>query len=150
MRIILQKVKKAVVVVEQETVRSISHGFLLLLGVTHSDVEKDANWLAEKILKLRLFEGEGDSFMERNIQEVGGSVLVVSQFTVYGDCRKGTRPSFTDSARPEQAEKLYNYFVGKLKESGLKIETGVFGAEMEVELVNDGPVTLVVDSKKLK
>jgi D-tyrosyl-tRNA(Tyr) deacylase len=129
-------------------VGSISHGFLLLLGVTHTDTEKDADWLSEKVLNLRLFEKDGsNSFMEQNIKDVSGSILVISQFTVYGDCRKGTRPSFTDSARPEQAEKLYNYFVGKLKESGLKVETGIFAAHMEVELVNDGPVTLLVDSQ---
>lgn len=159
-RIVLQKVKSASVRVENKTVGEISHGFLLLLGVTHEDTEKDAEWLAEKILKLRLFEdpsassprgdsaepGQG-SFMEKNIREVGGGVLVVSQFTVYGNCKKGTRPSFTDSARPIQAEKLYNYFVDKLRQAEIAVETGKFAAKMEVELINDGPVTLIVDSK---
>ena len=147
MRVVVQKVKQSSVTVEQKTVGSISHGFLLLLGVTHEDTEKNADWLAEKVLKLRLFSSEGsDSFMEKNIQEVNGEILVISQFTLYGDCKKGTRPSFTTAARPEQAEPLYEYFVNKLKESGLKIETGVFAAHMDVELVNDGPITLVVDS----
>ena len=149
MRVVIQKVKSASVVVDGKTVGEISHGFLLLLGVTHEDTEKNADWLAEKILKLRLFSSEGsDSFMESNIQEAAGGILVVSQFTLYGDCKKGTRPSFTAAARPEQAEELYNYFVSKLKESGLKVETGVFAAHMDVELTNDGPITLVVDSDR--
>lgn len=147
MRVVLQRVKQANVKVDNKTVGNISHGYVLLLGVGQTDTEKQADWLVEKILKLRLFAGEaGESFMEKNIQEVGGSVLVISQFTVYGNCKKGTRPSFSDSAPPELAEKLYNYFAEKMGESGLKVATGVFAAKMEVELINDGPVTLIVNS----
>lgn len=148
MKIVLQKVKSAQVSVDQKTVGSIALGFLLFLGVTHSDTELSADYLIEKILKLRLFSDPGsDSFMEKNIVEAGGSLLVVSQFTLYGDCKKGTRPSFTDAARPEQAEKLYNYFVEKLRFTGIKVETGIFAAHMEVSLVNDGPITLLLESK---
>ena len=148
MKIVLQKVKSAQVQVDEKTVGHIGHGFLLFLGVTHEDNEAAANWLIEKVLKLRLFSDEGsDSFMEKNITEVSGSILVVSQFTLYGDCRKGTRPGFTDAARPEQAEKLYNYFVEKLQNTGISVETGIFGAHMEVSLLNDGPITLILESK---
>ncbi|OGH67122.1 MAG: D-tyrosyl-tRNA(Tyr) deacylase [Candidatus Magasanikbacteria bacterium RIFCSPHIGHO2_02_FULL_41_13] len=148
MKVVLQKVRSSEVKVENKTVGQIGHGFLLLLGVTHEDTESSADWLVEKILKLRLFSDPGsDSFMEKNIVEVGGSLLVVSQFTLYGDCRKGTKPSFTDAARPEQAEKLYNYFVEKLRSTQIKVETGIFAAHMEVSLVNDGPITLLLDSK---
>jgi D-aminoacyl-tRNA deacylase len=146
MRVVLQKVKNASVKVKQETVGEISHGFLLLLGITQEDTEKEADWLVEKILKLRLFaNNNSDSFMDKNIQEVGGAILVVSQFTLYGECKKGTRPSFTKASRPDHAEPLYNYFVKKIGESGIKIETGVFGASMKVELVNNGPITLVLE-----
>lgn len=148
MKIVLQKVKSSEVKVENKTVGQIGHGFLLLLGITHDDTESSADWLLEKVLKLRLFSAPGsDSFMEKNIVEAAGSVLVVSQFTLYGDCRKGTKPSFTDAARPEQAEKLYTYFVEKLRGTGMTVATGIFGAHMEVSLVNDGPITLLIDSK---
>ncbi len=148
MKIVLQKVQSSEVKVENKTVGHIGHGFLLLLGVAHEDTESSADWLVEKILKLRLFSDPGsDSFMEKNIVEAGGEVLLVSQFTLYGDCKKGTRPSFTDAARPEQAQKLYLYFEEKLRASGIVVATGVFGAHMEVSLVNDGPITLIIDSK---
>jgi D-aminoacyl-tRNA deacylase len=146
MRVVLQKVKNSSVKVKQETVGEISHGFLLLLGITHEDTEKQADWLVEKILKLRLFsDNNSDSFMDKNIEEVGGSILVVSQFTLYGECKKGTRPSFTKASRSDHAEPLYNYFVKKLEESGIKTEIGVFGAKMDVELVNNGPITLILE-----
>ncbi len=148
MKIVLQKVKSAEVQVHQETVGSIAHGFLLFLGITHNDTESSADWLIEKILKLRLFSDPGtDTFMEKNIVEAKGSILLVSQFTLYGDCRKGTKPSFTDAARPEQAETLYTYFIKKLRDTGTMVETGIFGEHMEVSLVNDGPITLIIDSK---
>ena len=144
----MQKVKSASVVVEQKTVGTINHGFVLLVGITHADTEKEIDWMIEKILKLRLFsESEkSETFMEKNIEEVKGEILVVSQFTLYGDVRKGTRPSFTDAARPEAAEALYDTFVEKIKQSGLHIQTGIFGAHMEVNLVNDGPITLILES----
>ena len=148
MRIILQKVQSCEVTVENKTVGHIGHGFLLLLGVTHDDTEQSADWLVEKVLKLRLFSAPGsDSFMDKNIVEEAGAILVVSQFTLYGDCRKGTKPSFTEAARPEQAEQLYMYFVEKLRLKGIEVATGIFGAHMEVSLINDGPITLLLDSK---
>lgn len=148
MRIVVQRVKSASVSIENKTVGEIAGGLLVLLGITNGDTEKDADWLVEKILKLRLFaESENsDSFMEKNVAEFGGSVLVVSQFTLYGDCRKGTKPSFTDAARPELAEPLYRYFVEKLRSAGVEAPTGTFGAHMAVSLINDGPVTLIIDS----
>lgn len=147
MRVVLQRVKRASVTINTETVGAITDGFVILLGVTHDDNEKDADWLVEKILKLRLFADDGsESFMEKNVQEIGGSLLVVSQFTLYGDCHKGTKPSFTDAARGDQAEQLYQYFVERVRERGGIVQTGRFGAHMEVELVNDGPVTMVIDS----
>lgn len=148
MKILLQKVQSSEVKVENKTVGQIGHGFLLFLGITHEDSETSADWLVEKVLKLRLFfDSEADSFMEKNILEVGGEILVVSQFTLYGDCKKGTRPSFTEAAKPEEAEKLYNYFIEKLHSTGIVVASGVFGAHMEVSLVNDGPITLIIDSK---
>lgn len=148
MKIILQKVKSSEVKVENKTVGQIGHGFLLFLGVTHEDTEASVDWLVEKILKLRLFsDSESDSFMEKNVVEVCGEILVVSQFTLYGDCKKGTRPSFTEAARPEQAEKLYGYFLEKLGATRIRVASGIFGAHMEVSLVNDGPITLILDSK---
>ncbi len=148
MRIVVQRVQKTTVTVDTKTVGDIAGGLLVLLGITNGDTEKDADWLVEKLLKLRLFpESEtSESFMEKNVAEVGGSILVVSQFTLYGDCRKGTKPSFTDAARPDTAEPLCRYFVEKIKASGIPVATGVFGAHMMVSLVNDGPVTLIIDS----
>lgn len=149
MRTVLQRVKSARVSINQETIGQIPHGFLLLMGITHDDNEKDADYLVEKILKLRLFENEErTTFMARNIQEVNGSILVVSQFTLYGDCSKGTRPDFGLAAKPEMAEKLYEYFVIKLREKNINVQTGKFREHMEVELVNDGPVTLILESKR--
>lgn len=147
MKLVLQKVKKAYVEVHSKIVGEIADGFCLLVGVTHDDTESDADKLIEKILKLRLFAEEGsDTFMEKNIVEAGGAILVVSNFTLYGNCKKGTRPSFTDAARPEEAEKIYDYFVEKLIDTGVPVASGQFGDHMEVELVNDGPITLILES----
>ncbi|HBU07368.1 MAG TPA: D-tyrosyl-tRNA(Tyr) deacylase [Candidatus Magasanikbacteria bacterium] len=146
MRVVLQRVKSSNVRVNNETVGEISHGFLILLGVGKSDEGKDADWLVEKIIKLRVFEDENGK-INKDIVEVGGEILVVSQFTLYGDCQSGNRPGFTEAASPEEANKLYEYFVAKLKEKNIKIQTGQFGACMEVGLVNDGPVTLIIESK---
>lgn len=147
MRIILQKVKTASVTTHEKVVGKIQHGFVLLVGITHTDTEKEIQWMSEKILKLRLFEAseESETFMEKNIEEVHGQLLVVSQFTLYGDMRKGTRPSFTDAAPPEVAEPLYEKFVQTLRNAGMQVETGIFGAHMEVSLVNDGPITLILE-----
>lgn len=148
-RIVLQKVKHASVSINDAVAGKINHGLLLLVGITHEDGEKDADWLVEKIIKLRIFsDGESGSFMEKNIIDVDGELLLVSQFTVYGDCKKGTKPSFTASARPETAYPLYEYLVKKFRQTGIKTETGRFGSYMDVALVNDGPVTLILDTKE--
>jgi D-tyrosyl-tRNA(Tyr) deacylase len=126
-------------------VGAIERGFLVLLGVTHADGRTEAEWLARKIAGLRVFEDDTGK-MNLGLSDVGGAVLVVSQFTLYGDIRRGRRPGFTDAARPEQAEPLVDYFSSRLREEGLQVETGVFGAMMEVELINDGPVTLWLDT----
>lgn len=144
MRILLQKVTTATVTVDDVTVGEIPHGYCLFVGITHADTREQADWLVEKISKLRLYGGE-DSFMERNIQESSGALLIVSQFTLYGDCAKGTRPSFTSAARPEPAKELFEYFVEQCRSVGLPVQTGVFGAHMQVTLTNDGPVTLVLE-----
>ena len=123
---------------------SIGRGLLVLVGVGQGDSEKQAHWLADKIAGLRIFEDDAGK-MNLSVEEVGGSALVVSQFTLYGDCRKGRRPSFTGAAPPEEADRLYQVFVERLKERGLPVATGVFQAMMQVHLVNDGPVTVVVE-----
>jgi len=146
MRVVAQRVSSASVDVGGETVGAIGKGLLLLVGVTHDDTEADAKWMADKIAGLRIFE-DCDGKMNLSVLEVGGSVLSVSQFTLYGDCRKGRRPNFMEAARPELAEPLYETLNRMLREQGLTVETGRFGAMMEVRLVNDGPVTLVLDTK---
>jgi D-tyrosyl-tRNA(Tyr) deacylase len=145
MRIVVQRVKSARVDVAGETVGSIGSGLLVFLGVTHADSEKDVEYLANKVVQLRIF-GDEAGRMNRSLLEVHGSLLVVSQFTLYGDCRKGRRPSFDDAAPPEQARALYQSFIQRLKSSNIAVETGVFQAEMEVHLINDGPVTFILDS----
>lgn len=144
MRALLQRVRSARVTVNGRITGQINQGYVILLGVTHSDGEAEADWLANKIAGLRLFE-DADDKMNLSLFDVEGSVLVVSQFTLYGDARKGRRPSFTDAARPEQAEPLVDYFCDKLRQRGLTVATGVFGAMMQVEIHNDGPVTLMLE-----
>lgn len=141
MRVLLQRVSRAGVRVEGRTTGAIGAGFLLLVGFTHTDGPDQLPWMADKIAGLRLFS-DADGKMNLGLADVGGAVLVVSQFTLYGDAAKGRRPSFIDAARPEAAVPLYERFIGLLRERGLTVETGEFGAMMEVELVNDGPVTL--------
>jgi D-tyrosyl-tRNA(Tyr) deacylase len=145
MRAVVQRVSTARVVVDGETVGAVGRGLLVLLGVTHSDTAEGARWLAEKVAGLRIF-ADDEGKMNRDVAEAGGAVLVVSQFTLYGDCAKGRRPSFIAAARPEQAEPLYEAFVNGLKGVGIPTATGRFGATMQVELVNEGPVTLIVDT----
>jgi D-aminoacyl-tRNA deacylase len=128
-------------------VGEIGIGLLVLLGVSKADTETAADYLVEKIIGLRVFEDAGGK-MNLSVQDSGGAVLVVSQFTLYGDVRRGRRPSFDDAARPEEARRLYEYFVGKVRAAGLRCETGQFQAMMEVELVNSGPVTIMLDSEK--
>lgn len=144
MRALLQRVSGASVTVEGSVVGQIGRGFLILLGVTHGDTAADAEWLAGKVAGLRLFD-DAEGKMNLGLDEVGGAVLVVSQFTLYGDARKGRRPSFTDAADPAVAEPLVLHFVAALRRLGVEVATGVFGAQMDVALVNDGPVTLLVE-----
>ncbi len=147
MRAVVQRVSEAWVRVEGEEVGRIGTGLLILLGVGRGDREADADYLAEKTLHLRIFPDEAGQ-MNRSVQEAGGSVLVVSQFTLYGDARKGRRPAYAEAAAPEEANRLYEYYVGKLKPSGLRVETGRFRARMDVGAVNQGPVTILLDSGK--
>ena len=132
--------------VEEQVTGAIGPGLMLLVGITHEDTEEDARFAAEKIANLRIFEDDGGK-MNLSVLETGGAVLSVSQFTLYGDCRKGRRPNFMAAARPEQAEPLYERFNALLREQGLQVETGVFGAMMDVGLVNDGPVTLIIETR---
>jgi len=147
MRAVLQRVLEAQVKVEGKIVGEVGPGLLVLLGVGRGDDESDARYLAEKTAGLRIFEDEQDR-MNRSVLDAGGGVLVVSQFTLYGDCRKGRRPGFSDAASPESAERLYRRYVLRLTELGLPVATGVFQAQMAVKLINDGPVTLLLDSRK--
>jgi D-tyrosyl-tRNA(Tyr) deacylase len=146
MRIVVQRSKRAQVEVQGLTVGSIRSGLVLLVGVTHEDTDQDARYAADKIAGLRIFEDE-TAKMNLSVTEAGGEILSISQFTLYGDCRKGRRPNFMAAARPELALPLYELFNQNLRNLGLKVETGIFGAMMEVMLINDGPVTLLIDSR---
>ncbi|GIV79261.1 D-tyrosyl-tRNA(Tyr) deacylase [Litorilinea aerophila] len=148
MRALIQRVSQASVTVDGQVVSAIGRGFLVLLGVTHSDGPEEAAYLARKIAGLRLFEDEAGK-MNLGLLDVGGAVLAVSQFTLYADARKGRRPSFTRAARPEEAEPLYQAFCARLAEEGIPVQQGVFQATMQVALVNDGPVTLWLDTEEL-
>ena len=145
MRAVIQRVSQASVSVDTRVVGAIERGFLVFVGVTHGDTRVEADWLARKIAGLRLFEDEAGK-MNLGLTDIGGAVLVVSQFTLYGDARKGRRPDFLQAARPEQAEPLITYFVDQLRSLGLIVATGQFRATMQVSLVNDGPVTLWLDT----
>ncbi len=146
MRVVLQRSRKASVTVDGKVTGAIDKGYVLLVGITHADTEVDIAYVAKKIADLRIWEDE-DGKMNRSILEVGGAILSVSQFTLYAETRKGKRPSFIEAARPEQAEPLWLAFNEQLKTHGLHVETGIFGAMMDVALVNDGPVTIIVESK---
>lgn len=147
MRAVVQRVSKANVKVNENIVGEINKGLLVFLGVGQEDEYNDLDYMIDKILGLRIFEDDNGK-MNLSVEDVKGEVLIVSQFTLYGDVRKGKRPSFTSSAHPEIAEKMYEEFIVKCREKGIKTETGVFGAHMEVDLINDGPVTILIDSKK--
>lgn len=147
MRSVIQRVTRASVEVQGEMLGKIGKGLLVLLGVSDDDTDADLEYMAEKISGLRIFEDE-DEKMNLSIADIGGEFLVVSQFTLYGDCRKGKRPSFTAAGRPDYANEMYEKFVSVLRKKGFSVQTGKFGADMKVELVNDGPVTLLIDSKK--
>jgi D-tyrosyl-tRNA(Tyr) deacylase len=148
MRAVIQRVSRAKVTVDAETLGQIENGLLVLLGVSKADAEVDADYLAEKITGLRIFEDANEK-MNLSVMDIHGEVLVVSQFTLYGDMRRGRRPSFDDAAPPERARELYEYFVTRMRAAGIKCETGRFQATMKVELVNEGPVTILLDSTKL-
>jgi D-aminoacyl-tRNA deacylase len=145
-KVVLQRAKSATVSVDSEVKGKIDSGLVLLVGVTHDDTEKDADYLAEKIVNLRIFEDENEK-MNLSLKDMKGSILSVSQFTLYGDTKKGRRPNFMEAAKPDHAVTMYEYFNGKLRSLGIHVETGVFGAMMDVTFTNDGPVTLILDSK---
>ena len=147
MRSVVQRVKRASVSVDGECMGKISAGLLILLAVGQEDGETDLTWMVDKLIGLRIFEDK-EGKMNRSVQEAGGEILMVSQFTLYGDCRSGKRPSFTTAAPPERGKALYERAVEVIRSHGLKVETGVFQAHMEVELINDGPVTILLDSEK--
>ena len=147
MRAVVQRVAEAAVTVDGEVVGRIGAGLLVLLGVGQGDAEPDADYLADKVLNLRIFPDEAAQ-MNRSVVDTRGELLAVSQFTLYGDTRRGRRPGFSSAAPPEEANRLYRYFVGRLRESGLRVEEGVFRAMMDVSLVNRGPVTILLDSAK--
>ena len=145
MRVVAQRVSKAQVSIEGNVVGKIDKGLLIFLGITHRDNEKDAKWLVNKISGLRIFSDE-DGKMNKSIEDIEGEILLISQFTLYGDARKGRRPSFIDAAKPDIAVPLYNKFIELIREKNLKVSTGEFGADMKVELLNDGPVTMIIES----
>ena len=146
MKVVLQRTKRASVTVNQEVTGSITHGYMLLVGITHEDTMKDVDYCARKVAEIRLFEDE-EGKMNRSIHEVNGQILSVSQFTLYADTKKGRRPSFVNAARPDIAKPLWDAFNDALRAYGLHVETGIFGADMDVALVNDGPVTIIIESK---
>ncbi|GAA0218656.1 D-aminoacyl-tRNA deacylase [Metaclostridioides mangenotii] len=147
MRSVVQRVSSSSVTVDGDVIGKIDKGLMVLLGVTHDDTSKDVDYMIDKILNLRIFEDEDDK-MNLSLKDIDGELLVVSQFTLYGDCRKGRRPSFTSAAKPDLADKLYEEFIAKAKSQGLNVGTGQFGAHMMVDLTNDGPVTILLDSSK--
>ena len=144
MKLVVQRVKNAKVEVKGKIVGSIEKGFLVLIGITHTDTKEIADYLVKKLSNLRVFEDDNEK-MNLNLKDVGGSLLIVSQFTLYADCKGGNRPSFVNAAKPEFANEMYEYFCNKCKESGIKVETGIFGENMQVSLLNDGPVTIILE-----
>ena len=146
MRVVLQRVSHASVTVEEKVIGKIQRGFLLLVGVTHDDAMEDMEYLVRKIVQMRIFEDE-EGKLNRSIQDIGGEILSVSQFTLYADTKKGNRPSFSKAAPGEVALEMFEQFNGLLRDTGIPVETGQFGADMKVELLNDGPVTILLDSK---
>ncbi|MBP5529652.1 MAG: D-tyrosyl-tRNA(Tyr) deacylase [Lachnospiraceae bacterium] len=148
MKFVIQRVSKASVTVDNETVGQIKKGFLVLIGVSGNDTKETADKVVKKMLGLRIFEDENGK-TNLSLEDVGGELLLISQFTLYADCKKGNRPSFTDAGAPDMANGLYEYIIEECKKSGKKVEKGIFGADMKVELVNDGPFTVILDSEKL-
>ncbi|MEH7384109.1 D-aminoacyl-tRNA deacylase [Bacillus sp. JJ1521] len=146
MKVVVQRARDARVIVQNEEVGSINNGLMLLVGITHTDTIEDIKYVADKIVNLRIFEDD-EGKMNLSLLDVKGDILSVSQFTLYGDCRKGRRPNFMDAAKPEYAEKMYELFNAEIREKGVKVETGSFGAMMDVQFTNVGPVTLIIESK---
>lgn len=144
MKLVVQRVKNAQVDVDGKTVGKIEKGFMVLLGVTHNDTKKEADYLIKKLCNLRVFEDENEK-MNLGLKDVNGQLLIISQFTLYADCTGGNRPSFINAARPEIAEPLYDYFCNECEKNGIHVEKGIFGADMKVSLLNDGPVTIVLE-----
>lgn len=144
MRLLVQRVLNSNVKVDGKITGEIDKGYMVLLGVTHDDDTEKADYLVKKLINLRVFEDENGK-MNLNINQVGGELLIISQFTLYGNTKDGNRPSFTEAAKPEKAEELYNYFVEQCRKEGIKTETGIFGADMKVSLINDGPVTVMLE-----
>ncbi|MGF6905884.1 D-aminoacyl-tRNA deacylase [Fusobacterium sp. PH5-44] len=149
MKAVIQRVKYATVKVDGDTIGEIKNGLLVLLGISNNDTEKETKWLANKIISLRIFE-DSNQKMNLGLEDVHGELLIISQFTLYGDCIKGRRPGFTGAAPPNIAIPLYEIFIKACRDSGIKTETGIFGADMKVELLNDGPVTLIIDTQEAK
>ncbi len=144
MRLLVQRVLNSNVKVDGKITGEINKGYMVLLGVTHDDDTEKADYLVKKLINLRVFEDENGK-MNLNINQIGGELLIISQFTLYGNTKDGNRPSFTEAAKPEKAEELYNYFVEQCRKEGIKTETGIFGADMKVSLINDGPVTIMLE-----
>ena len=144
MKALIQRVKQAEVIIDKEKFSSINQGILVFLGIEKMDTVQNANWLIQKILKLRIFEDENEK-MNLSIEDIKGEILIVSQFTLAGDCKKGTRPSFDNAKNPKEAKELYEYFVSEMKKTEINIETGVFGAMMDIKLINNGPVTFMLE-----
>ena len=149
MRALIQRVSSASVSIDGKIYGKIGKGQVILLGIANEDNETDADWLINKCLNLRIFNNDKGQF-DLSLLDISGEILLVSQFTLYADCQKGRRPSFTDSASPELAQPLYDYFVSEIKKSGLKVETGIFGADMSVDIKNDGPVTILLEQDRRK
>ena len=144
MKIVIQRVTNAQVEVDKKVVGKIGKGFLVLVGVTHEDTKENADYLVKKLCKLRVFTDENDK-MNLSLKDVNGELLIVSQFTLYANCKDGNRPSFVEAAKPEQANELYEYFCSECEKNDIKVEKGIFGADMKVSLLNDGPVTIIIE-----
>lgn len=144
MKVVIQRVKSSSVRVADEIVGKINQGLLILLGITHDDTKDQCDWLANKIINMRIFSDSEDK-LNLSVKDIAGSILLISQFTLYAEAEKGNRPSFTSAARPETAKPLYEYFIDKLKANNIPVESGVFGADMQVELINDGPITIILE-----
>ena len=144
MKLVVQRVKNAKVEVEGKIVGAIEKGFLVLIGITHNDTKEIADYLVKKLCNLRIFEDENEK-MNLSLKDVNGKMLIVSQFTLYADCTGGNRPSFVNAAKPDRANELYEYFCDKCKENGIEVQKGIFGADMQVSLLNDGPVTIILE-----